>query len=243
MVIPVYKEVPNQEELRAINNAESKYTKKDIFFVCPESMNADVYTVGGYGKETFPDRFFTSEKAYSKLLLRPDFYKRFADRGYTHMLVTQTDVWMIGNEKDVYTLLMEQEEKGDHWSYYGAPWPEGRIIYSQAFRGLSILRRMFKPKECYVGNGGFSLRDLGNTMELLKKKRITAAIWNSGEDTFFAYYGNTDGGKYQVAPVKVANSFAQEEGAREWILSGKNTLGVHAWKKFMPELLINLGKK
>ncbi len=235
MVIPVYKEVPDQEELCAINNAESKYSKKDIFFVCPESMNADVYTVGGYGKETFPDRYFTSERAYSRLLLRPDFYKRFADRGYTHMLITQTDVWMIGNEKDVYTLLREQEEKGDHWSYYGAPWPEGKWVYSRAFKGLSLIKKWFRGRILYVGNGGFSLRNLEDTQRLLKAKRGIAKHWNSGEDVFYAYHGTDNKVGFTVAPAQVAGRLSLEEDAKAAARAGFIPIGMHAWKKYYPD--------
>ncbi len=237
MVIPVYKEVPNQEEMEAINNAEAKFSKKDIFFVCPESLRADVYTVGGYGKETFPDRYFTSERAYSRLLLRQDFYQRFADRGYTHMLICQTDVWLIGSEHDVYGLL-EQEKQVGHWSYYGAPWPEGRWVYSRAFPGLSLVKKLYHGRVLYSGNGGLSLRDLEDTVRLLKTKKWIAKSWNSGEDVFFAYHGTDEKAAkigFCVAPAHLGAALSLEKDAQDLLHQGFVPIGLHAWRKYYPE--------
>ncbi len=238
MVIPVYKEVPTQEEMQAINNLERHYSKRNIVFVCPASIKADVYTVGGFGKETFPDRFFTSERAYSKLLLRSDFYDRFLKRGYTHILIAQTDVWMIGNEQDVYNLLLSEESQGNHWSYYGAPWPGGRWVYSKAFRGLSLVKKLYHGRVLYSGNGGFSLRNLEDTKKLLKEKWWTTFRWNSGEDVFYAYHGTANHCGFTVAPAQISRFLSLEENAKESVESGFIPIGLHAWKKFYPDFLL-----
>ena len=90
---------------------------------------------------------------------------------------------------------------------------------------------------CYVGNGGLSLRNIPKTIELLNRYEKYRKCWNTGEDCFFAYYGQENDIGFRVAPLEAAETFALESNARELITAGKIPWGVHAWEKYYPEII------
>jgi len=85
------------------------------------------------------------------MMLGEGFYQQFGD--YDHILIHQTDAFVFRDE------LMEWVKTG--YSYIGAPW---RIRSHAAQRDKWL-----------VGNGGFSLRNVAKTIDVLRTARAFAS--------------------------------------------------------------------
>lgn len=229
VVIPVYKQKPDVWEQVTFQKVREKFETTDTYFVMPQSLGEDSYRQYGFQVKRYPDRFFKSERTYTRLLLKPAFYREFQE--YEYMLIIQPDVWLLKGDKE---LLPFMEEGLD---YIGAPWPTGKIIYKYTFRGIGYVPKFIScPKTCYVGNGGLSFRRVQGVLDLLKRYRIQAFLWNrSGEDTFFAYYGSGESG-FRVADASMASRFALETDAAERLQEGARPIGIHAWQKYAPHI-------
>ncbi len=228
IIVPIYRTFPKKEELLSLNRLKQLAQGENIYFVAPDKLNLSAYESYHWNAERFEQKYFHSVDGYTKLLLKPDFYTRFEK--YDYMLICQTDALLLQPVEKVRE-FMELP-----YDYFGAPWPGGTIAYQYSFRGLSLVKRFMKQKVCYVGNGGFSLRNIERTIALLKEKKKYTRIWNSGEDQFFAYHGQCNKVGFRIAPPELAEKFALERDVREKIESGLLPVGVHAWMKYYPEL-------
>lgn len=231
VIIPVYKECLTELEEQSIKNTFDKLSGRDFFLIAPQSLNLEWYkTVGRFNIVRFANKYFQSERAYSKLLLKEEFYQAFDN--YKNILIVQTDVWIIGN-----SILLNQFLDMEY-DYIGAPWKEGITAFAYTFKGIGYLPTCFsKPQKISVGNGGLSLRNVDKHIKLLRKYRFQSRIWvNVGEDIFFSYYGNQMSG-FKIAPVEVAEKFSLETSAREDIARGIVPFGIHAWEKYYSEVI------
>lgn len=229
VVIPVYKEVPDKIDKIVISNILSQMVGYDVYFVVPKGFDIEKYKTYGAEFKFFEKRYFRSEKTYSRLLLKTEFYEAFQE--YEYMLIVQTDAWIFKKGAD----LAEFTFKG--YDYIGAPWREGIEAYPVAFKGLSYIRKFMKKRTCYVGNGGLSLRNIQKTCMLLREKRRYTFLWNTGEDVFFAFHGQESRCNFHIAPVELAGQLALEKNAKEQIGEGQLPFGVHGWDKYYPELI------
>lgn len=139
IVIPCYKERPNDIEIASIKQCYNVLGNHSIFFVVPDGLKMDYYEQC-LGKQvdyvSFAPHFFTSIEEYSELLKYNLFYKAFSN--YKYILIYQTDAWVFRDE------LLYWCQKG--YDYIGAPWFEDFSSHEEG-------------KELWsVGNGGFSLR-------------------------------------------------------------------------------------
>lgn len=229
VVIPIYKERPNEIEQKAISNTINKMAGYDIYFMAPESLYRECYKIYNVRYMTFRDKYFTGEGSYSKLLLRDEFYEAF--QMYEYMLIVQTDAWILKKGDDLDGFIREG------YDYIGAPWDEGIAAYPWAFKGISYVKKYMKERICYVGNGGLSLRNVKKTRLLLKEKKKYSLLWNTGEDVFFAYHGQDNKCGFRIPPAELAGRFALEKNAEEKISKGQIPFGVHGWHKYYPELM------
>lgn len=228
IIVPIYKETLNKEESLALNHLKSLSKDEKVFLVAPESLNLSAYNCYMWEVRRFSDRYFKNVAGYTRLLLRQQFYECFIQ--YEYMLICQTDALLLKPVAALYDFMKLP------YDYYGAPWVDGAVSYQYAFRGISLIKWLFKARVCYVGNGGFSLRHIRHTIALLEEKKRYTLLWNSGEDTFFAYHGQDNKCGFRIAPVEVAEQFALEQNAKEKIREGALPIGLHAWKKYYPEL-------
>lgn len=230
ILIPVYREKISDDETVSLEYLKKNASGESIFFIAPEGLKTENYHKWGWNFIFFPKKFFVSVNEYTKLLLSPFFYEKF--KNYEYMLICQTDALLLRSIEQIKPFL----EAG--YDYIGAPWPGGYEIYSCSFKGISAVKKFFHPQICNVGNGGFSLRNIPNTIALLKEKKIYTYIWNTGEDCFFAYYGLKNHCGFRVAPLELAYRFAVEKDAKEQITNGRRPLGIHGWKKHYPDILL-----
>ena len=228
IIIPVYKSFPMMEDIFSLKRLSQLAQGENIFWVAPDNLDLSAYKDYHWKEERFQNKYFKNVDGYTKLLLSQEFYQRFID--YDYMLICQTDALLLQPVRKIYEFIELS------YDYYGAPWPEGTISYQYSFRGLSLVKWFMKQKVCYVGNGGFSLRNIERTIALLKEKKKYTRIWNSGEDQFFAYHGQCNQVGFRLAPLEVAEKFALEQNARTKMMNGFVPIGVHAWTKYYPEL-------
>lgn len=228
IIVPIYKKEPSREELFSLERLDALTKGEKIFIIAPENLDLSAYKSYEWEVKRFSDKYFKNVDSYTRLCLSKWFYECFME--YQYMLIHQTDALLLKPVAAIYDFLEMS------YDYYGAPWPEGSVSYQYSFRGLSLVKRFFKAKKCYVGNGGFSLRNIQHTVALLREKEKYTRIWNGGEDKFFAYHGQDNKCDFKIAPIEVAERFALEQNAKEKILDGIVPVGVHAWKKYYPNL-------
>ena len=230
IVIPVYKIKLSGNEEKAFLNCLSKIRTYPIVLIAPSSLDTSWYEEKGHLIiKRFKDKFFKSERSYSKLLLTQKFYQAFQE--YRYILIVQTDVWILQTDHELNKFI------NSGYDYIGAPWKQGIRAYAYTFKGIAHFPKLIsRPQELYVGNGGLSLRKVDSHMKLLKKYRVQSRLWSKvGEDIFFSYYGHIDS-EFLVAPVEIAETFSLETNAREDMQSGSMPFGVHAWEKYYSDI-------
>jgi len=116
---------------------------------------------------------------YSKLLMTPDFWSKLVS---PKILIFQTDTGIRNN--NILDFL--------HVDYIGAPWT---INWGE------------DSQQCYVGNGGFSLRNREAMINLSKNRE--ALFFTGPEDIYFARELAKQN-KYVTAPMHLAIRFSTE---------------------------------
>jgi hypothetical protein len=155
IIVPVYK------ELRDLSNGEFTSLvhlfkilgKHQIFFIGPTTIKWNRYLSEAERNNSFPkvrefeNKYFSSLKGYSKLMISLGFFNAF--KKYNYMLVYQLDSMVFRDELEYWC------NKG--YDYIGAPW------FDKDDNGKEYLND--------VGNGGFSLRNTNKSLKLLKELR------------------------------------------------------------------------
>ena len=144
VVIPVYTEELTPFEQISLAQAQKVLARYDICFMAPERMRASL-TAKGMRAEFWPDACFANVVGYSKLLLTPEFYERFAE--YEYMLIYQLDAFVFSDRLESFCDM--------GYDYIGAPLP-----YWSGW-----------PYRMYlVGNGGLSLRKISSCIRVARDK-------------------------------------------------------------------------
>jgi len=144
ILTPVYKSVHvlNEFEILSISNNLKKNKEDLLFLFGPQKFKAEYENFFQRLKYIcFKDKYFKSVNSYNRLLLSNNFYERF--KNYSHILISQTDSWIFGNEGDLLKFL--------DFDYCGAP--------------------SFEYGNLNGYNGGLSLRSVKRSIEALKKFR------------------------------------------------------------------------
>lgn len=229
VVIPIYQKKLNDAQRRSVEICHHKLADRyELFFVAPKSLNMDNYSdFKDISVKRFPDKYFRSTDTYNKLMLNPTFYQAFSE--YEYMLIAQTDTLILNKGDEIERFI----DAG--YDYWGAPWEEKQefwfyttkgILYESLHIGKKFLLR--------VGNGGFSLRNINKTIQLLEEKRFWKWLWNGNEDFFFSCYGLDNKCGYRVAPPELAKQFALETDMKKNLESGLRPYAVHKWQADYP---------
>lgn len=225
VIVPIYKKQLNENETISVKLCADKMKQYDIFFIMPEHLDATGYQqFQGFKVKRFPDKYFKGTDTYNKLMLNPKFYKAFLE--YEYMLIAQTDTLILGIPEEFEAFLDGNSD------YIGAPWEKEqnfffyttkRFLYQYLHWGQAVLAR--------VGNGGFSLRKIDKTVELLKEKRFWRLFWRGNEDFFFACYGEHNQCGFRLASIQSAEKFALETNMKSELKSGnRRPFAVHKWE-------------
>lgn len=251
IIIPIYNKIPTENEVLSIRRNCLVLKDYDIYFIHPFSMNTDAYeeliiSVNKLENANRPDestqfsfndhihfkpfkrKYFKSNKTYSRLILREEFYRSFMD--YEYMLIAQTDTYILNTGYSLDDFIKISRDKS--YDYWGAPWPEGPFGKPYTLKDRLKLIVVKNPEDVHVGNGGFSLRHIRHSYDLLrKKKNLIDFWWRFNEDVFFSWFALDKGCDYSAASLEEAERFAMEAGMREAIGKGNIPYAVHAWDK------------
>lgn len=208
VIVPTYKAVLSETEYISLQQLFKVLGHYDIWYVIPEKLDAEYLTKAMVKR--FPDAFFKSIAGYNRLMLSTDFYRCFTK--YKYILIYQLDALVFSD------LLLEFCNLG--YDYIGAPWLTG-MSKREGERYIYVK----------VGNGGFSLRNVHNTICLLERKKEELKEYSDSEDKFFAF-NNSD--FFRIAPVSHALKFAFEREVEKCMELNRDILpfGCHAWERY-----------
>jgi hypothetical protein len=146
VLVPVYREVPEQFELLSMQQLVLKLGEREIRIVAPEGLSATHYLdiLGDRPVHYFDRRFFASRETYNALMVYEPLY-RVAD-GFQFVLVHQTDAFVFEDHLDHWTAATS-------FDYIGAPFVGA---------AKTILRE--------GANGGFSLRNVDAFLRVLTRR-------------------------------------------------------------------------
>lgn len=223
ITVPVYRPQPSRVELLSLLRLK-QLAMDDVVLLAPTGLDLGHYLQAwpGTAVEHFHGRYFDSVASYNRLMLSVEPYERFAG---THewMLVHQLDAFLFTNQLEFFCNMP--------YDYFGAPWKDGQLVSPTSSRPR-ILKLI--GKRIYVGNGGFSLRRISATIDLLKRREAGARDWAMNEDGFFGYWGVRDP-RFRSCPVDVASKFAFEADPEYWFqVNGGLAMGCHAFEKCNP---------
>lgn len=248
VIIPIYNIKPTDNEILSIKRTVSVLLSDyDVYYVCSKKLELDNYReIADLKVITFDEKFFKSNKTYSRLLLSEMFYNAFMS--YKYMLIAQTDTYIVDtNYRLSYFLEM-------NYDYIGAQWAKGPFFKPYTTKDRIKLLFVHNPSEIHVGNGGFSLRNVKKSRELVRmKKYYIAFLWRFNEDLFFSNEAykclsrdvNAKPSKYYTisympAPEHISKQFALETNMKEEIDKGNIPFAVHAFEKYYPDVINNI---
>ena len=227
VVIPIYKEELNHNEASALKSYERYFKDIAFSFVAPEHLNCAFYKENypEYRINRFDSKYFKSVKAYNKLMLNGDLYKRYS--GYHYIVIAQTDA-IIFNYSANFEEFLDLE-----YDYIGPPWYSQPISRKKSFWKYLIKRIVIhKPTVLKSGGGGFSLRKVDSFARLLSSENLFLKFfWHFNEDIYFAYRGNVGKNRISVAPQDIAEKFALEEGMKTKAEILK-PVALHGWELY-----------
>lgn len=233
VLIPVYAEALSDDEKRCVDVYVKVLKNRDIFFLAPEHLKKEWYQqhYPTIEYKFFPDKFFTGTKSYNHLMLSEAFYERFSD--YEYMLIAQTDACIWSNDDRLDYFM----DKGYH--YYGAPWiPERRIwewirVPKESGKGYKIRCCKKAGQGISMGNGGFCLRHIDKSWQLIKEFSWRKIYWfyKRNEDIFFGLFGIYNKAGFVLSDVDTGKEFGREYRLKECVRDGDIPFGVHGWKK------------
>ena len=230
-VIPAYQTNLTENERYALLQLR-RLKLENPTLVCPNHLDITQYELllPDLRVERFDAVHFSSLAQYSRFVASPLFYQRFIDQ-YEWMLMHQLDAFLLENKVQFFTSL--------GYDYFGAPWKIG--FENPLFLFNRPIFKNFFPR-IHVGNGGLSLRNIPQTLDLLLRKKTHASHNYFLEDAFFGYWGIRDT-SFKSCPIELASNFAFESDPEYWLLkSGQLPMGIHAYDVWSPDFYAPLIK-
>ena len=204
VTIPIYKPELTPQEHANVAASIRNLQGFDIYLFAPESLDIHYYesSLGLDKVVRFPNIYFDSIQGYSRLLLSDIFYESF--HVYSHVLICQPDARVLKPELGYW---IEQP-----YDYLGAPWPQG---FELTLHPKEInLPKGIKCKT-FVGNGGFSLRNITSCLALFKEYKSLRDEWvqyGHSEDLFFGF-ASTLSKHFRMPNLMVSACFSHETEA------------------------------
>jgi hypothetical protein len=157
IIIPVYKNEISPYEAISLQQCFVVLGNYPIIFICPKNLELGLFHQeykSRAGFLFFDNDNFESIVTYNRMMLSVWFYYHFIN--YSYILIYQLDCFVFRDE------LMFWVEKG--YSYIGAPWFVGNSSDESVSEFFG------------VGNGGFSLRNIKDSISVLKSDKKTKSL-------------------------------------------------------------------
>jgi len=242
VVVPVYKTQLSDHEKIAAQQCRKVLSGHPIIAVKPRSLdlaelgNENIFT----DSISFDDAYFADVQGYNRLMLSPDFYKKFLD--YQFILVHQLDAFVFKDE------LLKWCNSG--YDYIGAPWPkrleEPDMVKAFKTRAITLYHIWKNTMEDglpsqrqfdnVVGNGGFSLRNVKKFFNLASQMQDKVQEYHQRqehqfhEDVFWSIEVNRKFSKLRIPSYKTAYRFSIENNPERGVrFNGGLPFGCHAW--------------
>jgi hypothetical protein len=238
VVVPSYRDRLLPHERVAVRHLQAHLGRYDGHLVLPASSGL---TLPGLERVPFDDRHFAAHRAYSRLMLATELYRRFAH--YEFILVYQLDALALSDRLDEWC------RKG--YDYVGAPWVRRRTDGSLAFAGAGnggfSLRRVesfirgaelrMRLGRRFAGSGRHvaalgrrALRDPARVLQLVRDRYVY-------EDKFWSSEAPRLVPAFRVAPAEIAVDFAFETAPRFCFEQNRRHLpfGCHGWREHDPD--------
>lgn len=190
VAIPIYKEIPDEDEILSFNQC-LKLLNYPVILFCAESLKVDSYQTLADQKgrkilfERFPDHYFNNTSSYSQLLLSGLFYKRFCD--YKYILLYQLDALIFKDELKYWC-----ESNCD---FVGAP------LFEKWTDPNKTLRFMDGQ------NGGFSLRNIESSLCVLKRINLIRKVRKIiGRNFLFTLFVRMLSPVYSISNISLLNT-------------------------------------
>jgi hypothetical protein len=241
VIIPVYKQNLNVNELISLRQCIKILKKYPIIFIGPNQLDKGIYekTCNGvvpFKWVSFENKYFSGIAGYNKLMLSAAFYKTFFN--YKYLLIYQLDAYVFKDELSYWCDM--------GYDFLGAPnAPHSNDANEMQFltsyqKLVNIVNTILRTKHkiSNVGNGGFSLRNTRKCYWLLTVLSVKVMTWGSNnEDGFFKYWGNIFYPFFKLPADKIALRFSVEHAPAASLKQLENVLpfGCHAFEKYEPE--------
>jgi hypothetical protein len=226
VIIPVYRTDLSAYEIVGLRRCFEVMSGHPIYFVAPHGMSLDRLDIprDSFEVATFAADYFEAISGYNRLMLSKELYERFLD--YRYILIHQLDAFVLSDQLSAWCSA--------GFDYIGAPWIEAvwKEDFSRSRYGL--LRRLRCNNNSYVGNGGFSLRNIRKSIAALKIFSRMAADWTGFEDIFWGLAMPAYNPFFRVPDEETALRFSFESNPRECFRRNNEILpfGCHAWEKY-----------
>ncbi|MFC0321580.1 MULTISPECIES: DUF5672 family protein [Olivibacter] len=244
IIIPLYKEVPSNDDLLSIRQCFNVLSNYPIVVVKPAGLQLDYYPFHFDRVENFEAKYFQGIAGYNSLMLSEDFYVKFLQSSY--ILIYQTDAFVFSDQLDYWCK--------QNYDYIGAPWLYRDYVDKAKFIKESIrgwAHRRFNIKDAVsglpaelqfhnvVGNGGFSLRKVELFHRICKKYKFLIDYYlqhpekQFNEDVFWSIEINRKKRHLRVPDYKKALTFSIESyPVLAWsLVNQKLPFGCHGWDK------------
>lgn len=234
VAVPIYKSELNEYEVTSLSQCLKVFAKHPIVFYFPENLDLSYYK--NFCSEhhniiwkVFDNAYFGSGEKNNILMLSSLFYNSFLD--YKYILIHHLDAFVFRDELEQWC--------NANYDYVGSPWPTAinPPKISRAIGMAGEIYSFFADEGIFVGNGGFSLRNVQKhilALKIFSKQAKSWHTWNSSsEDCFWAslkYFYPL----FKIPSKEIAASFAFEEEPEQWYKINGNKLpfGCHGWEKF-----------
>lgn len=224
-VIPVHSARPSPLELARLG-ASAPFFGPRVLFLAPYGLSLAEYVRAVRNPEVLSvdPLWFSSQAAYSDLMLQPWLYDRLSQ--HEVVMVYQLDAMLV---EEVPVSILNQLD------YLGAPWvPPFRLGWQPVARRLVPRSGRWPHRVLEVGNGGLSLRRVS---AFRRVSRLMPKLRNHiNEDLQYSFFGPFFG--LRVAPVNLARTVFMETEARAWQVGSPrpDVAGFHALEKHNPSL-------
>lgn len=186
IIIPVYNEIPTENEKLSISTTLVRLSGMDTFIVAPSDVEVKWY------RENYKCNVFNMESTiwkskdrnqypnYNRMMMNVKFYKKFDE--YEYMLVCQPDCLILKNQSE-----LEQIYKMGY-DYIGGVFDFNNVLKAACKVWFYKKYPQLESKEFICGNGGLSLRKITSVKKYIRRFKLFSA----GEEDIFFIYFNTN---------------------------------------------------